>query len=33
VEVDRQKEAGNKSIVGWILPAMTEEDAKAAEKY
>jgi len=32
VEVDRQEEAGHERVVGWNLAAMTEEDAKAAEK-
>ena len=32
VEVDRQAEAGHNREVGWNLAAMTEEDAKAAEK-
>jgi hypothetical protein len=32
VEVDRQEEAGHERVVGWNIAAMTEEDAKAAEK-
>jgi hypothetical protein len=32
VEVDRQEEAGHERVAGWNLAAMTEEDAKAAEK-
>jgi hypothetical protein len=32
VEVDRQKEAGHERVAGWNIAAMTEEDAKAAEK-
>jgi hypothetical protein len=32
VEVHRQEEAGHDRVVGWNLAAMTEEDAKAAEK-
>jgi ribosomal protein L10 len=32
VEVDRQEEAGHERVVGGNIVAMTEEDAKAAEK-
>jgi len=32
VEVDWQEEAGHERVVGWYIAAMTEEDAKAAEK-
>jgi len=32
VEVDRQEEAGHERVVGCDVAAMTEEDAKAAEK-
>jgi hypothetical protein len=32
VEVARQEEVGHERVVGWNLAAMTEEDAKAAEK-
>jgi len=32
VEVDRQEEAGHERVVGWNIAAMTEKDAKAAEK-
>jgi len=32
VDVARQEEAGHQRVVGWNLAAMSEEDAKAAEK-
>jgi len=32
VEADKQEEADHGRVVGWNLPAMTEEDAEAAEK-
>jgi hypothetical protein len=32
VEVDRQEEAGHERTEGWNIAALTEEDAKAAEK-
>ena len=32
VEVGRQEEPGHERVVGWNLAAVTEEDAKAAEK-
>jgi hypothetical protein len=32
VDVDRQEEVGHKQVVGWNIAAMTEDDAKAAEK-
>ena len=32
MEVDRLEEAGHGKVVGWNLAAMTEEDAKAAQK-
>jgi len=32
LEVDRQQEVGHERVVGWNLAAMTEENAKAAEK-
>ena len=32
VQVDRQGEAGQERVAGWNSAAMTEEDAKAAEK-
>jgi len=32
VDVERQEEAGHERVVGWNIAAMTEEDAKAAEK-
>jgi len=32
LEVARQQAAGHERVIGWNLAAMTEEDAKAAER-
>jgi hypothetical protein len=32
VDVETQEEADHERIVGWNLPAMTEEDEEAAKK-